>query len=77
MAGPQKHMVAGPDAVIVRLFGFMGMSMIVPMVMVVIMAMMVMTVMIVAMVIGMTVAMTVIVLGVIVRHNKQLSVLSA
>ena len=71
MAGPQKHMVAGPDAVIVRFFGFMSMSMIV------IMAMMVVAVFIVAMVMGMTVAVTVIVLGVIVRHDEQLSVLSA
>jgi len=41
MAGPQKHMVAGPDAVIVGLFGFMGMPMIV------IMAVMVVVIMIV------------------------------
>ena len=64
MAGAQEDMVAGPDAMIVWLFGIMIMAMIVvmPMVMVMIAMLMVM---------GMTVRMPI--QGVVVRHGVSLA----
>ena len=61
----QEHVVAGPDAVIMWLFG--GTAMIVIMIMVVVMVMVV--------VMGMTTRMIVTVQGVVVRHADQSSAL--
>jgi hypothetical protein len=65
MAGPQEHMVAGPDAMVMRLFGHM---------ITVMMTMIVVMMMIMAMVImaaGMAVRMPV--QGVVVRHGASLA----
>lgn len=69
MALAEKDMIAGPHAVIVRLF---GPPMIVPMVMVVIMAMMVVTIVVVAVTM---IVQGVPVMGMIVRHGRKSSVL--
>jgi hypothetical protein len=62
-------MVAGPDAMIVWLFGFMGMSMIVIMAMMVVVIMIVMTMRVIVIVQGVPV------MGMIVRHGRKSSVL--
>jgi len=59
----QEHVIAGPDAVIMRLFG--GTAMIVIMV----------VVMVMVVVMGMTMRMIVTVQGVVVRHADQSSAL--
>ena len=66
MALTQKHMVAGPDAMVVWLLGIMTVLMAM---------MMVMAVMIVVMVMGMTMRMIVTAQGVIVRHGLKSSAL--
>lgn len=73
MSLAQEHMIAGPDAVIVRLFGNTAMTVMVvivmPMTGMTVIMMMIMAMMIVAM--GMTVRMPV--QGVIVRHDASLA----
>jgi uncharacterized membrane protein len=66
MAGPQEHMVAGPDAMIVGLFSA-----------VILVMMVIMTVIVMVVIMVMTMRMPVTLQGMIVRHGQKSSALSA